>query len=267
MDNSQPLPVRLFAGIPVALGGTAPIVDEIFRRARDLSHVGCDIHLLEMNGVATAHRSKEFEQLLKSACLVVADGRWLQFLTRRSSAPITQTRGEDLFRSVLAGDGGASVASYFLGSTPLILGRLAEVIERDFPFTTIVGTESPPFRELTGAEVMALAQRISDSGAQIVWVGISTPRQDFLAARLSELTGSVIIAVGAAFDFLSGNKPSAPLWMQRFGLEWAFRLVSEPSRLWRRYLVGGLTFLLRVFLHRKSDTQNLPQSSSAEKAY
>ena len=257
MAKSKILPTRLFTGIPVVVGSTEQIVESIFHRARIRSSRGCDVHLLEMNGLAIATRSPDFESLLSSACIVVADGRWLQFFTRRTRVPLTQTRGEDLFRAVLAGDGGVPLDSYFLGSTPSELGRLAEVIERDFPLTTIVGMESPPFREFTDAEVLGFAKRISDSGAQIVWIGISTPRQDFLATKLSELTGSVVVAVGAAFDFLSRNKPSAPPWMRRFGVEWLFRLVSEPTRLWRRYLGGGLVFLLRVFLHRKSDVEKL----------
>lgn len=255
LDNSDTLPTRPFTGIPVVLGSTERIVEEIFRRARFPSSSGCDIHLLEMNGIAVANRSPEFERLLSSACMVVADGRWLQFFTRRSETPITQTRGEDLFRSVLLGDGGTPLKSYFCGSTPEVLTKLEDIIRRDFVATSIVGSESPPFREMTEREVSELAQRITDSAAHIVWLGISTPRQDVLAARLARLTGSVVVAVGAAFDFIAGSKASAPLWVRRSGLEWIFRLLSEPSRLWRRYLVGGVVFLIRVFRYRKRDSE------------
>lgn len=254
MGDAQVLPTRSFTGIPVTVGSTQSIVDAIFRRARVSSVDGCDIHLLEMNGVAIADCSSEFERLLCSACMVVADGRWLEFFTRGSVSPLTQTRGEDLFRSVLLGDGGPPLESYFCGSTPEVLTKLEDVIRSDFGATKIVGSESPPFREMTQREVTQLAERIKESGAKIVWIGISTPRQDFLAASLADLTGAVVVAVGAAFDFLAGTKPSAPLWARRSGLEWAFRLVSEPSRLWRRYLVGGFVFLWRVFRYRMLDS-------------
>ena len=107
----------------------------------------------------------------------------------------------------------------------------------------MVAAESPPFRPLTAAEVAAQDQRIRQSGAELVWVGLGTPKQDHEVARLAAELPVVALAVGAAFDFLAGTKPQAPLWMQRSGTEWAFRLASEPKRLTRRYLWGNPRFL------------------------
>ena len=254
MVTSAGLPTRSFTGINVALATREVLVEVIFRLARIPSSDGCNIHLLEMNGIVAADRSSDFAHLLNSACMVVADGRWLELFTKMSENPIIQTRGEDLFRSVLLGDGGPPLKSYFCGSTPEVLTKLESVIRSDFGATEIMGSESPPFRDLTESEVIELGKRIKDSGAQIVWIGISTPRQDFLAATLARLTGQVVVAVGAAFDFLAGTKPSAPRWLSRCGLEWVFRLATEPRRLWRRYLTGGLVFLVRVFRYRKTDS-------------
>jgi N-acetylglucosaminyldiphosphoundecaprenol N-acetyl-beta-D-mannosaminyltransferase len=114
--------------------------------------------------------------------------------------------------------------------------RLAERLSALFPGLRIVGLHAPPFRTLTEQEESAVVERINASEADIVWVGLSTPKQErWMAAFRSRLTPPVLIGVGAAFDFLSGAKPQAPRWMQRSGLEWLFRLASEPRRLWPRY--------------------------------
>jgi N-acetylglucosaminyldiphosphoundecaprenol N-acetyl-beta-D-mannosaminyltransferase len=105
-----------------------------------------------------------------------------------------------------------------------------------FPGVEIVGSYSPPFRTLTDEEDKSVVQRINASGADIVWVGLSTPKQErWMAGHLGKINAPVMVGVGAAFDFLSGRKPQAPRWIQRSGFEWLFRLMTEPHRLWRRY--------------------------------
>jgi N-acetylglucosaminyldiphosphoundecaprenol N-acetyl-beta-D-mannosaminyltransferase len=119
-------------------------------------------------------------------------------------------------------------------------------MEAAYPGVTIVGTLSPPFHELTPAEDEAVVAQINATRPDIVWVGLSTPKQEFWMARhLGLINAPVMIGVGAAFDFLAGTKRQAPLWMQRNGLEWLFRLATEPRRLWRRYvyIVPGFALL------------------------
>ena len=112
-----------------------------------------------------------------------------------------------------------------------------------FPGITIVGTHAPPFGPFDDGVIEALAARITSVAPQIVWVGLGTPKQDFVAARLVAATNVTCVAVGAAFDFLAGTKREAPGWVQWCGLEWLFRLMTEPRRLWRRYLLGNARFL------------------------
>jgi N-acetylglucosaminyldiphosphoundecaprenol N-acetyl-beta-D-mannosaminyltransferase len=123
---------------------------------------------------------------------------------------------------------------------------LVERLKLLAPGVEIVGVESPPFRPLTKAEEAELVQRVSKVRADIVWVGLGTPRQDLFIDRFRDRLGVTLIAVGAAFDFLAGTKRRAPTWMQDRGLEWAFRLATEPGRLWRRYLVGNAGFILGI---------------------
>jgi N-acetylglucosaminyldiphosphoundecaprenol N-acetyl-beta-D-mannosaminyltransferase len=110
-------------------------------------------------------------------------------------------------------------------------------LQASFPGLCVVGVYSPPFRPLTPEEDQQVIETINNKNPDIVWVGISTPKQErWMASHLEKLNAPVLIGVGAAFDFLSGNKPQAPLWMQKSGLEWFFRLATEPRRLWRRYI-------------------------------
>jgi N-acetylglucosaminyldiphosphoundecaprenol N-acetyl-beta-D-mannosaminyltransferase len=111
----------------------------------------------------------------------------------------------------------------------------------------VAGTYTPPFRVLTDAEEAELEQRIEESRSDIVWVGLSTPKQErWMAAHVGRIAAPVLIGVGAAFDFHAGLKPQAPRWIQQSGLEWAFRLGTEPRRLWRRYLKNNPRFVWHV---------------------
>ncbi len=127
--------------------------------------------------------------------------------------------------------------------------RLGDRLRQKFPGIEIVGTYSPPFRPLTPDEDEAIIERINESKADIVWIGLSTPKQEYwMAAHLGRLEAPVMVGVGAAFDFLAGLKAQAPRWIQRSGFEWLYRLVTEPRRLWRRYLKIVPLFMFYITL-------------------
>ncbi len=122
---------------------------------------------------------------------------------------------------------------------------LARKLQSKYPGLQVAGCESPPFRPLTPAEDEVVSQRLAASGADIVWVGLGAPRQEvWMSAHKGRVGAPVLVGVGAAFDFLSGRKPQAPRWVQRSGLEWLFRLGSEPRRLWKRYVLGYPRFVV-----------------------
>jgi N-acetylglucosaminyldiphosphoundecaprenol N-acetyl-beta-D-mannosaminyltransferase len=152
--------------------------------------------------------------------------------------------GPDVMEAVLDASGPDGPRHYLLGGSPEMLAVLRSVVAERWPSAVVVGAESPPFRALSAEEVAAQDSRIRDSGATIVWVGLGTPKQDWEVARLAGSVPVVAMAVGAAFDFLAGVKPQAPVWMQRSGTEWAFRFASEPRRLAKRYLWGNPRFLV-----------------------
>lgn len=188
--------------------------------------------------------SKEFQSVVNSADLVVPDGRplvWAQKMLGYASA--SQVRGMDLVLKTCerAADRGIKVGFY--GGTCQILDDLQSVLHARYDNLKIVCLIAPPFRVLTKDEDKFYVNEIRDSGAQILFVGIGCPKQEYWMAEHKDNLGCVMLGVGAAFDFLAGRKRHAPHWMQVIGLEWLFRLLSEPRRLWKRYLKHNPRFL------------------------
>ena len=137
--------------------------------------------------------------------------------------------------------------SFLYGGKEGVATLLAARLTEQFPALKIVGTYSPPFRELTKDEDDEVVRRINATGADLIWVGLSTPKQErWMAEHIGRVAAPVLLGVGAAFDFHAGLMPQAPNWMQRSGLEWAYRLGKEPRRLWRRYLRNNPAFLMRI---------------------
>jgi exopolysaccharide biosynthesis WecB/TagA/CpsF family protein len=138
------------------------------------------------------------------------------------------------------------VSAYLYGGSPQVIETLRKNLLSKFPGLVIAGHESPPFRALTPEEDAAVVERINASGAGLVFIGLGCPKQDVFAYEHKGRIRAVQLCVGAAFDFHAGAKPSAPPWMQRRGLEWLYRLVQEPRRLWKRYLVTNTQYLVRL---------------------
>jgi N-acetylglucosaminyldiphosphoundecaprenol N-acetyl-beta-D-mannosaminyltransferase len=205
------------------------------------------VHLCNAYTLALANRDPELHGILGAASLNLPDGQsvvWANRLLHRGTAlPSSRVYGPDLMLDVFALCQRNGLRHYLLGSTSHVLDALERELRRRFPNALITGRCSPPFRPLTPQETRQQREDIRSAEADIVWVGLGTPKQDRWAAELCAAVPLVAVAVGAAFDFIAGTKPQAPLWMRRSGLEWAFRLVCEPRRLWRRYLFGNARFL------------------------
>ncbi|MGW1809125.1 WecB/TagA/CpsF family glycosyltransferase [Streptomyces sp. NPDC002078] len=209
-----------------------------------------DVHLCNAYTLALADRDPELHGILRAAPLNLPDGQpvvWANRLLHRGTAlPATRVYGPDLLLDVFALGRRTGLRHYLLGSTPHVLEALRRELRRRFPDALITGTCSPPFRPLTSQEARKQREDIRSAEADIVWVGLGTPKQDRWAAELSTALPVVAVAVGAAFDFIAGTKLQAPHWMRRSGLEWVFRLGCEPRRLWRRYVFGNARFLWGV---------------------
>jgi N-acetylglucosaminyldiphosphoundecaprenol N-acetyl-beta-D-mannosaminyltransferase len=240
-------PVVACAGVPVAAIGPEDAAAQLVWLARAPRPSGLDVHLCNAYTLALADADPALHDVLACSPLNLPDGTpvvWANRLLHPDvEVPRQRVRGPGLFTDVFALGEAVGLRHYLLGSTPQVLAALQEELGRRYPDALIVGASSPPFRDLTDQERAEQDAAIRDSGAEVVWVGLGTPKQDLVAAELAGRLPQVFVAVGAAFDFVAGSKPEAAVWMQRSGLEWAHRLVHEPRRLWRRYLFGTPRFV------------------------
>jgi len=207
---------------------------------------GTAIHFCNAYNVALARSDSYYRQTLEAGDVIFSDGVPITWVGKRLRPDIAhdweRVYGPDVMSGVFDRSTDQGPRHYLLGGTPEVLSALEHAVRHRYPDALIVGSESPPFATPSESELAERDERIRGSGADIVWVGLGTPKQDYEVARLAANLPITAIAVGAAFDFLSGTKPQAPLWMQRSGTEWLFRFASEPRRLAKRYLWGNSVF-------------------------
>jgi len=198
-----------------------------------------------VNNVMEAHDSPGFMEVMNSADLVTPDGMplvWALRLLGFSSAG--RVYGPDLMPFLLGAARDSQTPVGFYGGSPEVLQQLTERASERYPGLQIVYSYSPPFRALTPEEDAEVVDNIRRSGARVVFIGLNSPKQDIWMAQHRSRIPAVMLGVGAAFDFFAGAKPQAPRWMMGIGLEWLFRLVTEPRRLWRRYLRHNPRFVV-----------------------
>lgn len=196
------------------------------------------------HGVILCQDDRELLAIHRRAAIVTTDGMPLVRAVRRAGHDdATRVYGPDLMLAV-CGRRIGGLRHFLYGSSPDVLVDLQRNLEARFPGLEVVGTHSPPFRPLTAEEVAEERALLRAARPDIVWVGLSTPKQErWMGENVGHLDGAVLVGVGAAFDFHAGRKRQAPRWMQRAGLEWLFRMLSEPRRLGPRYLVVVPRFL------------------------
>ena len=203
-----------------------------------------------VHGVMESQRDTKLKQIHNNAGLVTPDGMPLVWLSRlKGFCWVERVYGPDLMLALCKQSLVEGYRHYFYGGADGVAEKLVARLSRQFSGLQIAGFWSPPFRPLTPDEDEELIQRINGAQPDIVWVGLSTPKQEYwMHEHLGRVSAPVMIGVGAAFDFHAGVKRQAPRWMQRSGLEWSFRLLSEPRRLWRRYLINNPLFIWMVLL-------------------
>jgi N-acetylglucosaminyldiphosphoundecaprenol N-acetyl-beta-D-mannosaminyltransferase len=209
-----------------------------------------------VHGVMECRRDPSLRNIHNEAGMVTPDGVPLVHFLRLTGKIRTQrVYGPDLMREMTAVSARRGYRQFYYGGDVGVAEKLKEALLRSAPGLQVVGTFTPPFRALTPDEDRAVVDMINAARPHIVWIGLSTPKQErWMAAHLGSIEAPVMVGVGAAFDFLAGTKRQAPKWMQRHALEWLFRLCSEPQRLWRRYayIVPGFAFLAAAELLRRA---------------
>ena len=202
-----------------------------------------------MHGITEAQEDPHFKAVLNRADLVVPDGMPLVWLGRKKGFSLSRrVYGPELFETFCARTGDR-FRHFFYGGAPGVAQALAREMESRHGIV-VAGTFTPPFREMTDEEERQLEHNVRRARPDVIWVGLSTPRQERWMLEHLSLGVPLAVGIGAAFDFLSGQKAQAPTWMQEHGLEWLYRLSREPRRLWRRYLVGGTKFAYWLLLER-----------------
>jgi N-acetylglucosaminyldiphosphoundecaprenol N-acetyl-beta-D-mannosaminyltransferase len=209
-----------------------------------------------VHGVMESRRDQRLRRIHNEAGMVTPDGMPLVWLSRLLGKHRTErVYGPDLMRKMTAVSSQRGYRQFYYGGSEGVADKLKQGLTAAHPDLEVAGTYCPPFRALTPEEDQAAVDAINAARPHIVWVGLSTPKQEFwMATHLGRVEAPVMVGVGAAFDFLAGTKRQAPLWMQRSGLEWLFRLCSEPRRLWRRYayIVPGFAILAAGDLVRRA---------------
>jgi N-acetylglucosaminyldiphosphoundecaprenol N-acetyl-beta-D-mannosaminyltransferase len=212
------------------------------------SHV---VHFCAAHPTVEARNDPSYRAVLNVGALNVPDGMPVAWAARLFGSKTERLAGADGMLLTAEWGSQRALRHYLYGGTPETLELLQRRLVELHPDIVIVGAESPPFRPLDDEEVAASVRRMQDAGAQAVWIGLGAPKQDLMALRLRKLHAApLILCVGAAFDFVAGTIPRAPRWMRRSGLEWAYRLVSDPRRLWRRYVLGNPQFIAGVVSDR-----------------
>lgn len=203
-----------------------------------------------VHGVMEAQNDPEFRQILNHALLVTPDGMPTVWVGRmQGNSTMKRVFGPDLMLEVCRRSAGSGIRHFLYGGKPGIADELAERLRQMCPGIEVVGTFTPPFRPLLPAETLTLEGQLESTLPDIIWVGLSTPKQEkFMAANFRQLSCKIMIGVGAAFDIHTGHVKDAPQWIKDAGLQWAHRLCQEPRRLWKRYLLNNSAFLAGLFL-------------------
>ena len=210
-------------------------------RCRFLSATG-------MHGITEAQHDPQFKEILNAADLVVPDGMPLVWAARHHKLSLRRRVYGPELTETFCRVTGARYRHFFYGGAPGVAEHLGEVLHERYGIQ-VAGSYSPPFRPLTDAEEITVREMIESAKPDVLWVGLSTPKQErWMYAHRHTLAVPLLMGVGAAFDFHTGRVKQAPSWMQENGLEWLFRLVQEPRRLWRRYLIYGSQFAWNVSL-------------------
>lgn len=205
-----------------------------------------------VHGVVTAVKNEPYRWRLNHFDIVTPDGQPVRWALRwlHGERLADRVYGPRLMSELLHAAAERSIPVFLYGSTTDVLDHLAVRIAADHPMLRIAGREPSKFRAAHSGELEDIARRIRASGARLVFVGTGCPRQERLTWEIAPLVGMPVVAVGAAFDYLAGTLRVPPAWMQRWGLEWLWRLAADPRRLWRRYVVLNPQYLVLVAAQR-----------------
>jgi N-acetylglucosaminyldiphosphoundecaprenol N-acetyl-beta-D-mannosaminyltransferase len=241
-------------GLPVTVGSTENIAEMIAREA-NRGHAGY-VCVANVHMVTTARRNEKLRKIMEKALLVTADGLPLVWMLKQGGfKEAERVTGTDLTLKLCETAAEERIPVYFYGGYPETIKALKTFIAEKFPDLNVVGYESPPLLSLQPELDHDVVSRITNSGARIVFIGLGCPKQEFWMAMHTSSLPAILIGVGAAFDFIAGTVSRAPLWMQKYGLEWLHRLAEDPQKTWKRYTTTNPLFIwmvIKKYVKRKA---------------
>jgi N-acetylglucosaminyldiphosphoundecaprenol N-acetyl-beta-D-mannosaminyltransferase len=245
VEQKQPFERVNVAGVPFQVTSLTSAAEWLTESVVKADFQPVSVRLANVYCVALTSNEPSYRQLMSTRGINFPDGLpvvGVMKAMRRGQTKPERVRGPSFFREVLHTGVSQEVRHFFVGSTPAVLDELQRRIREQVPDIKVSGTYSPPFEDLSDDYLDEIVSRASAWEADIVWVGMGTPKQDYVAQAIADRANITAIGVGAAFDYVAGSVREAPEWIQRSGLEWAYRLAVEPRRLWQRYFFGNLTF-------------------------
>jgi N-acetylglucosaminyldiphosphoundecaprenol N-acetyl-beta-D-mannosaminyltransferase len=246
---SSPLPRLRCCGVRIDLHTPSSAASVVLESRAGSAR---SVHLCNAYTLSLAETDRDFRNVLNAGDLNLPDGMPLIWIARRLGVDVVRERvyGPDLMLDTFEVGQSEGLRHFLWGSTPEVMRRLTEELNRRFPDAIVVGTHAPPFRELTEQERAEATQSMLACEPDVVWVGLGTPRQDWFSFEMKNAVPATFVCVGAAFEFIAGTRRQAPHWMQSRGLEWLFRVVTEPRRLWKRYVFGNSRFVFAILRDR-----------------
>ncbi len=234
-------------GVPIAATSLARTSVIIEKWAND--DIGRFISVRDVANLMMVITDPDLAPIHQEAAMIIPDGMPLVVIGKLHGETVERTCGPDLMDFVCRRSQDSGLRHYFYGGKEGVAEKLAGVLLQRYPGLQVAGYECPPFRPLTEEEDEAVIERIKASNADVVWIGISSPKQDVWMLNHYRRLPQTLIGIGAAFDFHTGEVKRAPKWVQKSGFEWLHRLSSEPKRLWRRYLILVPYFIWRLLVN------------------
>lgn len=249
LDKSQ-IPTCLILNVKIAAINMEWLLDYTKKNIKKLS--GDYMCVANVHTTVTAFENPEYLKVQNGGIMAIPDGGPLASIGRkRGFSKMERVTGPSYMEEVLKISEKHGFRHYFYGSTEETLEKMLTKLREKYPELKVAGAYSPPFRALTEEEDLEVIKNINESEADFVWIGLGAPKQElWMAAHQGKLKG-FMVGVGAGFDYLAGNINRAPLWMQKCNLEWLYRLVQEPKRLFKRYLETNTKFIWHACIRGK----------------
>lgn len=236
-------------GVNVAAIDMKWLLDFTYKNIKELS--GDYMCVANVHTTVTAYENEEYRKVQNGGIMAIPDGGPLSSIGRKRGYKMSRTTGPSYMSEILKVSVEKGYSHYFYGSTEETLDKLYKVLAESYPGIKIAGLYSPPFRTMTSEEDAAIVDRINEVNPDFLWVGLGAPKQEnWMAAHQGKVKG-FMVGVGAGFDYFAGNIERAPEWMQKINLEWVYRLIQDPRRLFNRYWHTNTRFIWNTYIRRK----------------